>query len=216
MKYIVLPLVLMLSAQPQVNARQKTVITCPCINKDGVCCCAQNGESCNCASEYARSGTIPAQCPCPRTECVVTPEASTTNNEASTKTLPKIEISHGELIDKITILEIKMREIKDENKLAHIASELKMLNKILKKVMKEHATKQEQVDALKCELFELNWNLWQVEDKLRIKETAEQFDDEFILLARNVYIYNDARAAAKRKISELLHSRIVEQKSYVS
>ena len=121
-----------------------------------------------------------------------------------------VPISPGELIDKITILEIKVDQIKDENKLNNVKSELEHLNEVLKQSKLEINT----IQPLKNELKKFNIELWEIEDKIRIKESNQEFDKEFIELARSVYIQNDKRAATKKEINILLGSRIVEEKSY--
>ena len=120
------------------------------------------------------------------------------------------EISPGELIDKITILEIKMERIKDDTKLKNIQKEWESLNKsrtneILISV---------QLDELTTELKEINETLWVIEDDIRKCERHQDFGDAFITLARSVYFKNDDRAKVKRKINELLGSRLIEEKSY--
>lgn len=119
-------------------------------------------------------------------------------------------ISVGELIDKITILEIKFEKIKDKDKLKNIAKELKILNILCQenKIWDKETTK------LKQSLKEINYKLWDIEDKIREKENLKQFDDEFIQIARSVYINNDIRCKIKKQINLLLNSELVEEKSY--
>ena len=119
-------------------------------------------------------------------------------------------VSHGELIDKITILEIKSRRITDTAKLANVRNELDLLNATW---ANEHA---EEIDIAqeREQLLAVNQALWDIEDAIRVKERAQAFDEEFIELARSVYFRNDERAAFKRAINLKLGSELVEEKSY--
>lgn len=121
-----------------------------------------------------------------------------------------IPISPGELLDKITILEIKAEQINDKVKLQNVEIELELLNK----TWQQSSINNEYIQSLKQELKKNNQNLWEIEDKIRLKESNKEFDQEFIELARSVYIQNDKRAATKRKINDLLGSKIIEEKSY--
>lgn len=121
-----------------------------------------------------------------------------------------IPISPGELLDKITILEIKSEQIQDKNKLENVQNELALLSKIWQEAIKDDKT----IQHLKNELKSNNQNLWEIEDKIRTKESHKEFDQEFIDLARSVYFENDKRAATKKEVNNLLGSRIVEEKSY--
>lgn len=121
----------------------------------------------------------------------------------------KIPISPGELLDKITILEIKSEYIADMHKLANVKTELQLLSEIWEKYYLDY-----DLDNLKKELKENNKALWDIEDKIRIKEFNKEFDHIFIELARSVYIQNDKRADTKKKINLKLGSIIVEEKSY--
>ena len=118
--------------------------------------------------------------------------------------------SFGELIDKITILEIKSRRITDEAKLANVRNELDLLNA----TWANHAASQTDIGDERARLFAVNELLWDIEDKIRLKERAQAFDQEFIELARAVYFRNDERAAFKREINLKLGSQLVEEKSY--
>ncbi|QMU61587.1 MAG: hypothetical protein GKR92_07705 [Gammaproteobacteria bacterium] len=120
-----------------------------------------------------------------------------------------IPISPGELLDKITILEIKSENIENEEKLANVAIELNLLSKIW-----GNTSQDSDLEALKKELKDNNKALWEIEDKIRIKESNKEFDHVFIELARSVYIQNDKRADTKKKINLKLGSMIVEEKSY--
>lgn len=120
-----------------------------------------------------------------------------------------VPISPGELLDKITILEIKSENIENQEKLANVKTELNLLDEIWKKSSPDSS-----LDLLKQELKDNNKALWDIEDKIRIKESNKEFDQEFIDLARSVYIQNDKRADTKKKINLKLGSMIVEEKSY--
>ncbi len=121
----------------------------------------------------------------------------------------KVPISPGELLDKITILEIKSENIEDKKKLANIETELKLLSQIW-----GNTNPDSDLEALKQELKDNNRALWDIEDKIRIKESNKEFDQIFVELARSVYIQNDKRADTKKKINLKLGSMIVEEKSY--
>ena len=121
------------------------------------------------------------------------------------------EISAGELIDKITILEIKKAKITDKSKLVEIEKELSSLNSALK----NNITDFSQISELKDSLKKINLRLWDIEDKKRNAEKENNFDKSFIQLARDVYKYNDERAKIKLKINNLLGSNIKEVKSYI-
>jgi len=121
------------------------------------------------------------------------------------------EISAGELIDKITILEIKKAKITDKSKLVEIEKELSSLNSALK----NNITDLSQISELKDSLKKINLRLWDIEDKKRNAEKENNFDKSFIQLARDVYRYNDERAKIKLKINNLLGSNIKEVKSYI-
>jgi hypothetical protein len=116
------------------------------------------------------------------------------------------EISAGELIDKISILEIKSEKIKDENKLEHINMEKDILSKEAQKLHLH----QNWLDKIK----EVNLKLWKIEDDIREKERKKEFDQAFIELARAVYFTNDERFNVKNQINLFYSSNIVEQKSY--
>ena len=120
------------------------------------------------------------------------------------------EISAGELIDKITILEIKKNKISDENKLKEIDKELNSLNHTMNKSILEKS----KILTFKDQLKEINQKLWEIEDSKRMAEKNNDFGKEFIVLARNVYKLNDDRARIKLKINEILGSNIKEVKSH--
>jgi hypothetical protein len=119
-------------------------------------------------------------------------------------------VSYGELIDKITILEIKSRRICDDAKLANVRNELDLL----KATWANDAASQTDISDERGSLLQVNQLLWDIEDKIRLKERAQAFDQEFIELARSVYFRNDERAAFKREINLKLGSQLVEEKSY--
>ncbi len=119
-------------------------------------------------------------------------------------------VSHGELIDKITILEIKSRRITDPAKLANVRNELDML----KATWQNDSASQTDIGSERAQLLAVNELLWDIEDKIRLKERAQEFDREFIELARAVYFRNDERAMFKRQINLKLGSQLVEEKSY--
>ena len=121
-----------------------------------------------------------------------------------------IPVSIGELIDKITILEIKSQQIKDPDKLKNIRYELDRLLWILVDLKLGKP-----VRALQFDLFEVNRKLWNIENFKRSCETNQKFDQEFIEAARQVYLLNDQRADIKRQINELTGSTNKEEKSHV-
>jgi hypothetical protein len=121
-----------------------------------------------------------------------------------------VETAPGELIDKLTILEIKSERITDEGKLANIRRELESLDR----VRHEELPASPELSRLTADLKKINEQLWNIEDAIRDCERRGDFGQQFIELARAVYHTNDRRAAVKRKINELLGSAIVEEKSY--
>ena len=120
------------------------------------------------------------------------------------------EISAGELVDKITILEIKKEKITNKEKLIEIKKELDSLTNTFNKSIKKNIN----LETLTKELENVNLKLWDIEDKIRESEKKQGFGKEFIELARNVYKFNDERAKIKLKINESLDSNIKEVKSY--
>ncbi len=121
-----------------------------------------------------------------------------------------VEISPGELIDKVTILEIKAARIGDDEKLANVRHELDLLSGIRAKNLSESA----ELAALEAGLKQANEALWQIENDIRDCERAKDFGPRFVELARSVYRTNDRRAQLKREIGELFGAGIVEEKSY--
>jgi len=120
------------------------------------------------------------------------------------------EISAGELIDKITILEIKKEKISNKEKLVEVNKELISLNETLKKSIKDES----KILSFKNDLKNINLKLWDIEDGKRSAEKKSQFDEKFIELARSVYKFNDERAKIKLAINNALGSNIKEVKSY--
>jgi hypothetical protein len=122
----------------------------------------------------------------------------------------KVPISPGELVDKITILEIKSARMTDAAKLANVRTELALLQD----TWRSSAYASHDIAKQWTSLRAINEKLWDIEDLIRDKERARTFDQEFIELARAVYVTNDERAAVKRDINARLGSKIVEEKSY--
>ena len=120
-----------------------------------------------------------------------------------------IPVSLGELVDKISILHIKNKNIKDDKKLKLIREELELLNSILN----DHIKKDDIKEHLNV-LIEINSELWVIEDDIRDCERNKKFDEKFITLARSVYITNDKRSEIKLDINKKFGSKIVEVKSY--
>ncbi|HXP65669.1 MAG TPA: hypothetical protein VN815_09350 [Steroidobacteraceae bacterium] len=123
-----------------------------------------------------------------------------------------VPVSPGELLDKVTILRIKSTRMSDAAKLANVRIELKVLEETWAASVYAAADIAADVNAL----LEVNERLWVIEDDIRGKERAKEFDAEFVRLARAVYFENDERAAIKRRINVKLGSTIVEEKSYAS
>ena len=120
------------------------------------------------------------------------------------------EISAGELIDKITILEIKKEKISNKEKLVEVNKELISLNETLKKSINNES----EISSFKNDLKNINLKLWDIEDGKRSAEKNNKFDEKFIELARSVYKFNDERAKIKLAINNALGSNIKEVKSY--
>lgn len=119
----------------------------------------------------------------------------------------KIEVSNGEIVDKLTIIEIKLEKIKDEEKLVNIRNEFEVLDKATKDIL-------DREDPLYKKLKEVNQRLWDIEDQCRDYERNKDFGEGFIHTVRQVYINNDERSEIKKKINEQTGSQIVEEKSY--
>jgi hypothetical protein len=122
----------------------------------------------------------------------------------------KVPVSPGELVDKITILEIKSARMTDPAKLANVRVELALLHD----TWRTSAYASQDITSQWAALRTINEKLWDVEGLIRDKERARTFDQEFIDLARAVYVTNDERAAVKRDINTRLGSKIIEEKSY--
>ena len=123
---------------------------------------------------------------------------------------PLIPISWGELFDKITILQIKLENLKEKNALKNVKLEHDQLFSIFKQFFLENTIANELINDLKL----INQKLWNIEDLIRDKERNKIFDEKFIELARKVYFTNDERSRIKRNINETFGSEIVEEKSY--
>jgi len=121
-----------------------------------------------------------------------------------------IPISPGELLDKITILQIKAERIADPAKVANVKTELDMLSKVWRETVEVDA----EITRLTADLKTVNEALWQIEDDIRDEERNKRFGERFIELARAVYVTNDERANAKKMVNLHLNSTIVEEKSY--
>ena len=124
----------------------------------------------------------------------------------------QVPVSVGEVLDKITILQIKLAHISDTAKRANIQNELDALLPLVA----GDAFATDQMQALMAELKSVNEALWDIEDDIREKEAAKSFDAEFIRLARSVYITNDKRAEIKKQVNLATGSALVEEKSYES
>ena len=123
---------------------------------------------------------------------------------------PLIPISWGELFDKMTILQIKLKNLKTKSALKNVKTEYDQLRKIFDK----NFSKNTNAKKLFSDLTKINHKLWEIEDLIRDKERNKTFDEEFIKLARSVYFTNDDRARIKRTINDTLGSEIIEEKSY--
>lgn len=121
-----------------------------------------------------------------------------------------VPVSFGELLDKISILQIKAERMSDEAKLANVHRELSALER----TWMAHPAAGKDVARLRAELKAVNERLWEIEDEVRLKEKAQSFDSGFVELARSVYLQNDERARIKKAINLALGSGYVEEKSY--
>ena len=122
----------------------------------------------------------------------------------------RVPVSFGEVLDKMTILEIKSERITDPEKLVNVRRELDDLSRVWRETLQDP----DKVEQERRELKSVNEELWEIEDAIREKEAAGDFDDRFIELARVVYFTNDKRAAIKKKVNLALGSRYIEEKSY--
>jgi len=123
----------------------------------------------------------------------------------------KVEISNGELLDKITILELKLLKIEDEKKLNNIMTEFDTLNPLVQELFEKFGG---QLQNHYLELARINGLLWDIEDWIRDCEREKRFDEKFIQLARSVYVTNDQRSEVKKLINITTGSDLVEEKSY--
>ena len=121
-----------------------------------------------------------------------------------------VEVAVGELVDKITILEIKSERLIDPAALANVRAELE----VLRAARDAQVPRGDEIDGLTRELKTVNETLWEIEDQIRLKESRLEFDQEFIKLARSVYLTNDERAAVTREINVKVGSDLVGEKSY--
>jgi hypothetical protein len=119
----------------------------------------------------------------------------------------KIEVSNGEIIDKLTILQIKIERIKDKAKLKNLKTEFDELSKVTSSILSSS-------DPLYMALYNVNCELWDIEDHIRDLERNKNFGKDFIETARSVYIKNDRRAELKREINIKTSSGLIEEKSY--
>jgi len=119
----------------------------------------------------------------------------------------KIEVSNGEIADKLTIIEIKLERISDEAKLVNLKKEYEVLNEAVSQIIDKN-------DPLYKELYDINCQLWDIEDRIRDLERNKDFGQDFIETARAVYFTNDKRSDVKRRINEKTGSNLVEEKSY--
>jgi len=123
----------------------------------------------------------------------------------------KIEVSNGEILDKLTILYLKVAFIKDKDKLVNVRKEVEELRPIAQDLFQEYG---EELRKLYDKLGEVNHRLWKIEDNIRECERSQDFSDEFIKLARAVYFTNDERSDIKKQINILTKSGLIEEKSY--
>ena len=123
-----------------------------------------------------------------------------------------IPVSVGELIDKLTILELKRQWTNNSERLKHILHEMSELEKLYE----QNIEKKDEIIEHRANLYEINRYIWMIEDRIRKKENRKEFGGEFIQLARDVYITNDKRFEVKNKINNLLNSEIKEVKTYES
>lgn len=119
----------------------------------------------------------------------------------------KIEVSNGEIVDKLTIIEIKLERIKDQAKLANLRREFDVLDTAAGTIISRE-------DTLYKQLYKINTTLWDIEDRIRDLERKGDFGSDFIEVARSVYFTNDERSEVKRKINISTNSGLTEEKSY--
>ncbi|GIR95380.1 MAG: hypothetical protein CM15mP98_03500 [Paracoccaceae bacterium] len=123
----------------------------------------------------------------------------------------KVEVSNGELLDKLSILELKLKNIKDDKKLINIKNEHGGLSPLCNNLFDNYGN---ELRSLYAKLSEINAELWKIEDDIRECERNKDFGDEFVRLARAVYFTNDKRSDVKKSINLLTESGFVEEKSY--
>jgi len=123
----------------------------------------------------------------------------------------QVEVSIGEFLDKISILELKLLNITDKVKLVNIQREFYYLNPFCTELLETYGG---ELKSLYLKLSRINGDLWVIEDKLRELESEKRFDEEFVELARSVYFTNDKRAEVKKDINLLTGSELIEEKSY--
>ena len=123
----------------------------------------------------------------------------------------KVEVSNGELMDKLSILELKLKNITDTKKLINIKVEFNELNPLVQKLFKKYSP---DVNKMYIKLAEINGKLWVIEDEIRQCEKDKNFGAKFVKLARDVYFTNDVRSELKKEINILTNSGLIEEKSY--
>jgi hypothetical protein len=123
----------------------------------------------------------------------------------------KVEVSNGELLDKLSILELKLKNIKDDKKLINVKNEHGGLSPLCNNLFNNYGN---ELRSLYAKLSEINAELWKIEDDIRECERNKDFGDEFVRLARAVYFTNDKRSDVKKSINLLTESGFVEEKSY--
>lgn len=123
----------------------------------------------------------------------------------------KVEVSNGELMDKLSILELKLKNITDTKKLINIKVEFNELNPLVQKLFKKYSP---DVNKLYIKLAEINGKLWVIEDEIRQCEKDKNFGTKFVKFARDVYFTNDVRSELKKEINILTNSGVIEEKSY--
>ena len=123
----------------------------------------------------------------------------------------KVEVSNGELMDKLSILELKLKNITDPKKLRNVNTEFNELNPLVQQLFKKHNPT---INVLYQKLAEINGKLWIIEDEIRQSERDKDFGPQFVKLARDVYFTNDVRSDLKKEINVLTNSGVIEEKSY--
>lgn len=125
-----------------------------------------------------------------------------------------IKVSAGELVDKITILDIKKSKIKDPEKLVKVKEELEMLKETLNSLLGDNLQTRQKLNPLKSKLKSINIKLWNIENEIRLLEAKKDFGHAFVKLARSVYLTNDKRSETKAEINKVLGSTLLEVKQY--